>query len=205
MNTALETTSELRDKIAQIAKRHKASWIELGQYLKVVHKDKLYKGWGFLSFEVYCQTELAIKNATAVKLIKSYSFLEKEEPHYVRPDFREEAKPKAVPDFNSVNLLRLAKHNADIAPQDYAQIRKVVLDNCREPKEVRAEINKVITPVEEDDSPEVRRQRRNSAIRRLTRWLERAKEEMAREKLLPAFLFRQMDDLKAKLEDQLEQ
>ncbi len=44
----VETANEtLREKTAETAKRHKASWIQLGQYLFSIHKDKLYKAWGF--------------------------------------------------------------------------------------------------------------------------------------------------------------
>ena len=70
----------LRNKTLDAAKRHKASWIELGQYLYAIYKDKYYKDWGYLTFEAYCGKEINVKLSTASKLLKSYDFLEKEEP-----------------------------------------------------------------------------------------------------------------------------
>ncbi|MBU3759573.1 MAG: hypothetical protein FGM27_06540, partial [Candidatus Omnitrophica bacterium] len=55
----IDTASDaLRQKTIETAKRHKASWIELGQYLFTIHRDKAFKSWGFLSFETYCVKEL---------------------------------------------------------------------------------------------------------------------------------------------------
>src|SRR3989338_8674077 len=97
MAMAVEAGKEsLRQKTQEAAKRHKASWIELGQFLLTIHKDKLYKEWGYLVFETYCKKELGIKETTAAKLLKSYSFLEKEEPTLASAErFMEEDAPKA--------------------------------------------------------------------------------------------------------------
>ena len=35
---------ELRQKAVEIAKRHKASWIELGQYLFTIQKNRMFRG-----------------------------------------------------------------------------------------------------------------------------------------------------------------
>ena len=58
------STEALRKKTLETAQRHKASWIELGQYLFSIQKDKLYKNWNYLSFETYCRKELGIKETT---------------------------------------------------------------------------------------------------------------------------------------------
>ena len=68
MALSLDSSTEtLRQKTLETARRHKASWIELGQYLFSIQKDKLFKQWGFLSFETYCKKELDIKETTAAK------------------------------------------------------------------------------------------------------------------------------------------
>lgn len=194
----------IREKIIQAAKSHKASWMELGQYLFTVYKEKLYKNWSFLSFEAYCQKELGIKPTTASKLLKSYYFLEKEEPLYVREDFKQKIQPNGVPDYNSVHLLRLAKENKEISTSDYAHIRKAVLDKCQDAKEVRAEIKKLaVAPEDETDSIEIRNERRKSAIKKIMSYLGQAQKELESQKFLPVYLLRQMEDLRNKLEDQI--
>ncbi|OGW80551.1 MAG: hypothetical protein A3G33_09350 [Omnitrophica bacterium RIFCSPLOWO2_12_FULL_44_17] len=195
---------QLRQKTLDVAKRHKASWIELGQYLYSIHKDKLFKGWGYLTFEGYCKTELGIKETTAAKLLKSYYFLEKEEPQIAKGDFTEEDTAKTIPNYESVNILRLAKENKNIAPADFADLRSAVIDSAKEPKEVKAQYRKLLSDREVKDPVEVRKTRRNAAIKRLITILDNTKHELGNEHLLPDYLLKQIDDLKKKLQDQLE-
>ena len=198
-------TDTLRSKILEIAKRHKASWIELGQYLYTVYNDKMYKDWGFMSFETYCWNELRLKQTTAVKLLKSYYFLEKEEPKVLNESSSSDQNPKDIPNFESVNLLRLAKNNKKITPKDYKDIRESVLEKAREPKEVKAQVKQIAFEREEEQNPEeVRRTRRNASIRRLIGFLSSTKKEMEGESLLPDHILKQMETLAQKLEDQLE-
>ncbi|MBI3307587.1 MAG: hypothetical protein HYZ84_07275, partial [Candidatus Omnitrophica bacterium] len=188
----------------EAAKRHRASWIELGQYLFTIHKDKHFKNWGYLSFEAYCMSELGMKQATASKLLKSYSFLEREEPRLAAAKFSEDESPKAIPNYESVNLLRLAKESEKIPARDYADLRKAVLESGKEPKEIKAQVKQLLEENEEPETPEAKRAKRNSSLRRLMTVLNSAKREFESEKLLPAFLLKQITDLIGKLQDQLE-
>ncbi len=202
---AVEIENEtLRNNTVDAAKRHKASWIELGQYLFSIHKDKLYKAWGFLTFETYCKKELGIKESTAAKLLKSYAFLEKEEPRMVRPEFKEEEPAAVLPHYESVNMLRLAKNNKNIAPQDFVELRNAAIKNGKEPKEFRAQVQRLLSEREVKDPAEVRQTRRNAAIKRLVTVLSNTRTELAKENLLPEFLLMQIAELAAKLEDQIE-
>src|SRR4051812_43890779 len=100
-------SGSLREKTLETAKRHKASWIQLGQFLYTIYKDKHYKDWGFLTFETYVGKELHLKQTTAVKLLKSYYFLEKEEPKILERANAEDPD-ELLPSYESVNVLRLA-------------------------------------------------------------------------------------------------
>lgn len=195
---------ELREQTLEIARQHKASWIELGQCLYTIYKDKLYKNWGFLAFETYCRKELGIKETTASKLIRSYAFLEREEPRILTSEFKEEQPPSGIPHYESVNLLRLARENKKIRTEDFAELRQAVLNAGKEPKEVRAQVKKVLSESEERSPAEVRRARRNTVIRRLVTFLGNVKKEVEAERLLPGYLLKQIADLSRKLEDQIE-
>ncbi|HTL48069.1 MAG TPA: hypothetical protein VL688_08440 [Verrucomicrobiae bacterium] len=196
-------TETMRQRALEAAKKHKASWIELGQFLFSIHKDKYFKSWGFLSFETYCVKELGMKSTTAAKLLKSYSFLEKEEPRVIDP--RDDGdSPSKVPNFESVNLLRLARENQKLTPQDYAEVRESVIEKAREPQEVRAQVKKLLSERDPVDPADVRKQRRNSAIRRVITVITMAKKELENESLLPKFLIQQMNELTSKLQDQIE-
>ncbi|MBI4971023.1 MAG: hypothetical protein HZC17_04190 [Candidatus Omnitrophica bacterium] len=206
MNRQVSTDKDsLREKTLEVTKRHKASWVELGQYLYSIYHDKMYKDWGFLSFEAYCWKELRLKQPTAMKLLKSYYFLEKEEPKFLNEASSPETAPREIPNYESVNLLRLAKENKSVTESDYRDLREVVIEKASEPKEVRAQVKKIIAEQEEEKNPaEVRKSRRNSAIKRLITVLASAKRQLASENLIPEHLVKQIDALTAKLEDQLE-
>ncbi|HNV86479.1 MAG TPA: hypothetical protein PKL97_05885 [Candidatus Omnitrophota bacterium] len=194
----------LRNQAVDAAKRHKASWIELGRFLHSIYRDKHYREWGYLSFEAYCVKELSIKQVTASKLLKSYGFLEKEEPRLVSPQMVEKGAPKEFPDYEAVNLLRLAKENASLTPHDYAELREAVIQTGKEPKEVRAQVKQILAERDPKDPEEEKRARRNALVKRLISLLAAAKTESADGKLLPDYLLKQMTDLAVKLQAQIE-
>ena len=196
--------SSLRGETLAAAKRHKASWIELGQYLFTIFKDKHYRGWGFFNFETYCQKELGIKQTTALKLLRSYQFLEKEEPRLVTGDLPEEAGLRSLPNYEAVNILRLAKDHEKLTPQDYNHLRKAVMEAGKEPKEVRAQFKQFLAEREDRDPKEAKREQRNHTIKRLVTYLSSVKREMEGQRLVPDYLLKQIEDLAKKLEDQLE-
>lgn len=198
-------TETLRAQAVDAAKRHKASWIELGRYLFSIYKDKYYRSWGFLGFDAYCMKELGIKQTTASKLLKSYQFLEKEEPRLVSSQAAEKVAPREFPSYEAVNLLRLAKENQSITPHDYADLRESVMETGREPKEIRAQVKKILEEREEKDPRELKRSKRNSLLKRLVTMISSAKREFEAESLLPDYLVKQMTDLSAKLEAQIEE
>ncbi len=203
--TANAQTELLRKKALDAAKHHKASWIELGQMLYSIQKDKLYRDWGFLSFEIYCERELGIKQARASRMVKSYDFLEKEEPRVTSPSFSQEEPPTRVPDCDSVHLLRLAKNNKKLTPRDFSHLREKVIEEAREATEVRARLKQLVSDKEDADSPEERLRKRNAALKRLITMLAHAKNEFESDRLLPSYLLKQMDDLAHKLSDQIEE
>ena len=126
----------LRYRVLESAKQFKTSWVELGQYLVAVYKDKLFKEWGHSTFEIYCAKEIGIRQQTAVKLLKSYMFLEKEEPEYLKTHSSDRSAA-AAPSYESVNALRLAHQSERISEGDYEKVRTEVLEKGSEPEEVR--------------------------------------------------------------------
>ena len=205
MSTSISTNAgELRSVTLAAAKQFKTSWIELGQYLFAIHKDKLFKTWGYLSFETYCAKELAFKQTTAAKLIRSYEFLEQEEPRLADAAKVEGVPPANLPNYESVNILRLAKNNERLTPQDIDSLRTAVLEKGRDPQEVRAQMKQILDLKDADQgSDTLREQRRTAVIKRLASALESARRDMTQEKLLPLYIVKQIEDLKSKLEDQL--
>ncbi len=133
-----------RYKVLSCARDFKNSWIDLGQFLIAVYKDKMYKDWGYLTFEAYCSKEIGIKQPTAMKLLKSYSFLEKEEPAFLNRENLEERQPARIPSYESVNALRLAKESEKLSQRQYEDLREDVFDDVKEDAEVKKKIRYVL-------------------------------------------------------------
>ena len=195
---------ELRQKAVEVACRHKASWMELGQYLYTIQKNKMFKYWGYLEFDHYCVKELGIKPLTGVKMLRSYQYLEREEPKVIESHLSDEGEPRKIPNYESVNILRLAKNNKQITPKDVESIREDVFESAKEPKEIRAHLRRLLSDREVKEPAELRKTRRNAAIRRVVSVLTPTRKELEADHLLPAYLLHQIDELGRKLEDQIE-
>lgn len=106
------SSDSLRYQILNHTKHFKTSWVELGQALYSAWKDKLYKEWGFSTFEAYTAKEIGIRSQTALKLLRSYYFLEKEEPRLLRKEYADQAQASSMPTLDSIDTLRLAQKRA---------------------------------------------------------------------------------------------
>jgi hypothetical protein len=122
----LDPQSE-RYRILASAKQFKSSWVELGEKLLEVQQKGLFRQWGYDSFEDYCSREVRIKQPTAQKLTLAYRYLEKEEPELLAR--RTELKP--LPDYRSIDLLRQAKEDLALPEEEYANLRRTVLEEER--------------------------------------------------------------------------
>lgn len=167
----------LRYRVLEVAKGFKSSWIELGQCLYTVYKDKLYRDWGHATFESYCAREIGIRQPTAVKLLRSYSFLEKEEPDYLKERAKNGHSPAELPSFESVNALRLAKQSERLADKDYEKIRSEVLEKGTEPADVRKKIKYYLKPVPAKEVSEA--DKKTAAAKKWAAQLETALSELS--------------------------
>ena len=130
-----------RYRVLDTAKRFKSSWVELGEQLLQVNRGKLFNQWGYTSFEEYCSREIRIKKPTAEKLTLAYRYLEKEEPALLAR--KGELKP--LPDFRSVDLLRQAREEKDFSEEEYAGLRKAIIEDERSHPTVRKQFKEIAT------------------------------------------------------------
>ena len=56
----------MRHKVLSGAKLFKTSWFELGQALYSVWRDRMYKQWGYETFDAYASKEIGIRKNTAM-------------------------------------------------------------------------------------------------------------------------------------------
>jgi len=193
----------MRRQVLQHAKSFKVSWIALGQALHTVWKDKLYRNWGYVEFDTYTSKEIGIRKQTALKLLRSYYFLEKEEPHYITNEYREKSNAISMPTFEAVDALRLAKKKKTLDESDYADIRKKVLEEGKSANDVKKDLTQLIRQREELDPEEARAKRRQALIRRFIGMLKSIREELRISKMLPAEVLNDTNKLLSKLEAEL--
>ncbi len=159
----------LRYNVLEAVKNFKSSWIGLGQIIYTVYKDKMFKEWGYLTFEAYCKTELGLQKQTASKLLHSYYFLEKHEPQFLKTvQAQEPIDPKTIPTVDAVNVLRLAANNKALTEDDYQDFKKDVFENGKEGKEIKKQMGLRLRSMREEEDPQkARQERRLRALKRL--------------------------------------
>jgi hypothetical protein len=198
----------LRYKILESAKRFKSSWIELGQMLFTVWKDRHWRAWGYLEFESNCLKEIGIREATARKLLHSYHFLEQEEPSFLQQQ-REAPSGEPTtpcPSYDAVYVLRSAKTRANLPEPEYAKLRNRVLERAEEAPVVRRELRLLQERLAPPEEPEVARaKRRTVSLRRIVTTLRTAESVAEADHLIPPPLLKEFKALIAKLEAHLRQ
>lgn len=192
----------LRYHILENAKRFKTSWVELGRALYSVYKDKLYKEWGYSTFDNYTAREIGIRKVTAMKLLRSYYFLEKEEPQYLQQGYAESTDAALVPGYDSIDLLRQAK-NKKLDTEDYTRFKKEIFEKGKDALQLKRDLTALIRQRNELDPDEARQQRRLSTVKRFLSTLRSLRQEIETAKLLPEPLIREASALIKKLEAEL--
>ncbi len=113
-----------RYQVLAAVRDFKAAWVQVGERLTRVREEEQFRGWGYSTFEQYCRRELRIKNETANKLTRSFSFLRDHEPKVLA-----QAHERELPPLDVVDLLSQARERAKIKPADLDGIRREVFEN----------------------------------------------------------------------------
>jgi hypothetical protein len=198
-------SNSLRYHILESAKNFKSSWIELGRCLYSAWKDKMYKEWGYASFEVYVAREIGIRKQTAMKLLKSYYFLEKEEPQYLKDEYTATTSPAQLPSYESVNILRQAKNNKSLDQDDYRSLKKEIFEKGRDAQEIKKNLGVIIRQRQEElDPQEAQSKKRTAVLNRLLGQLRALKQEVTVLKLLPMPLIKELDNLIKNIDQEIQ-
>ncbi len=195
--------NSLRYRTLQSAKNFKTSWIEFAQALYSVWKDKIYKKWGYNTFDAYTSKEIGIKKQTAMKLLKSYYFLEKEEPAYLKEEYAESPDVATVPTYDAVNILRLAKSKKTLDSDDYNTLKEKVFQKGRDASEIKKDLTALIKERQELEPEEARRKREIASVKRFLSTLKSLKRDIELLKILPASVIKETDNLIKKIEAEI--
>ena len=195
-----EQSENLRSHLAQHAKDFKLSWIQLGQGLYSVWRDKLYKSWEFEKFEDYVVRELGLKKPLALKLVKTYFFVEQDEPVYLKKEFAEARKTAIIPGYESLDVLRLARSRKELTREDYTKLRKDIFEKGKEASLVRKDLTTIIKERKKIDPEQAREARHEQSVRRLVAALKSFKKDMETLKLAEPDIIEDAEELLKQLE-----
>jgi hypothetical protein len=142
-----------RSALLRLTRRFKSSWLELGEALSEVKRNKTWEQWGYESFETYAKTELKLRADTVEKLTGSYMFLHKRAPEVLKRDPLE-----ALPTYQAIDYLRRVEEKAaedDTIPrQAVVDVRKQILDDGVPVAKVARLYNDTLFPTSENDKRE---------------------------------------------------
>lgn len=122
-----------RHTTLEVALDFKRSWVRLAAQLAEIRGAKLYREWGYRTFEAYGKHELHLKKETLLKLVRSYDFLNQHEratleqveritedaSHVVEP-------PPELPSYQALDILAEARQNPNLPEEDYKELRDQV-------------------------------------------------------------------------------
>jgi hypothetical protein len=196
-----EQSENLRAHIAQHAKDFKLSWVQLGQGLYSVWRDKLYQSWEFEKFEDYVVRELGLRKPLALKLVKTYFFVEQDEPVYLKKEFAESRETAVIPGYESLDVLRLARSHKELTREDYTKLRKDIFEKGKEASLVRKDLTAIIKERKKIDPEQAREARHEQSVRRLVAALRSFKKDMETLKLADPDIIEEAQELLKRLEE----
>ncbi|MBU1113396.1 MAG: hypothetical protein KKH93_05940 [Candidatus Omnitrophica bacterium] len=189
----------VREQVVKATRDFKNSWRNLAKVLYLVWDKKLYRNWGYDRFDQFSEKEVHVRKHTAMKLIRSYQFLEKEEPLYLQ-DSRSEDKPyKATPSFETIATLQRARKT--LGDDDYRKVKSDLLDRDKDPAEVKKDLTQLIRQRRKDLDPEEARTRSGRvAIERFISELKKFKRDIETLSVLPEIIAYDIGKLINKIE-----
>ena len=195
-NLADMNPSAVRDLVQKATLDFKNSWRNLAQALYTVFNDKLYRNWGYDKFDQYTEKEVHIRKHTAMKLIRSYAFLESEEGSLHITDESEDKSSENRPSLTleAADILRKAKKSLD--EDGYKQVKKDIIHEGKESREVKKDLTALIMKRRKDVNPEEERTKhRKITINRFLGLLRAFKNEIEVLKILPGTVAEEIEQL----------
>ncbi|MBF0478465.1 MAG: hypothetical protein HQL26_03180 [Candidatus Omnitrophica bacterium] len=194
---------EIRQQTLDFAKNFKTSWLNFARHLFSIWEDKMYVGWGHNKFEEYVEKELGFNKSLALKLVKSYMFIENDEPQYLADSFFEDREANNIPGYEEINVLRTAKGKKELTKNDYEQLRKSVFEKGKEAAEVRKDLTAMMKERKKVDPEEDRNQRHVVAVRKMINSLRSFKKDMETLKIVSPDIVEEAKNLLELLEDEV--
>ena len=204
LNKTDYVSDTIRQRVLDYSKAFKTSWVGLGQALYAVYEDKLFHGWGHEKFEHYTEQEVGLKKEVATRLLKTYIFLEGDEPAFFKEGFVEEREVSRLPGYDELNVLDLAKGKKELPIEDYNKLKKGVFEDGKYAGEVRKDLSTMMKERAIVDPEQEREDRNRAAVKKLISSIKTFKKDAESLKLIPHGIVVEADELLEKLQSQID-
>jgi hypothetical protein len=198
------TSKELRERAQEASKDFKTSWVTLAQTLHAIWRDKLYEYWGYEKFDHYTEREIGLKKSLAIKLVKTYEFVEQHEPAYLKAEFTDGREANSIPEMDAIHVLRQARFKKEVTKQDYQGLRRDVFDKGRSAVQVRQDLTTLMKERKHVDPDEEREQRNAASLRRLINAIRSFKKDAETLKLVKSGILKKAEELVEELQAEIE-
>lgn len=192
----------VRAQVAKATRDFKNSWKNLAQVLHTVWREKLYRNWGYEKFDQFTANEVHVRKHTAMKLIRSYSFLEKEEPLYLKGENDQDTDQQPTPSLETINTLQWARKT--LGEEGYKKVKSDLLEKGKNLGEVKRDLTQLISQRRKDIDPEKERMRSTRvSIMRFLSESKKFKDEIEVLSILPGVIAEDINKLIKKVEEYL--
>jgi len=195
-----------REDVLRATRDFKNSWRALAKALHVVWEHKLYTRWGYEKFDDYTAKEVFVRKHTAMKLIRSYMFLENEhlgyQGSYSDKENRPEnpLKPQGAFSFEAVDTLQKAKRA--LPESEYRKVKEDIFENNKDIGEVKKDLTALILKRRKDVDPEhLRTHNGKVAVRRFLALLRSFKRDVETLDILPGEIAQDIGRLVIRIEE----
>ena len=135
-----------------------------------------------------------------MKLVKTYFFVEQEEPAYLKEEYREAREATVVPSYETLDVLRQAKQKKEINRDDYATLRKNVFEKGKHEGLVKKDLTAIMKERKHVDPDEEREKRNEASVKRVLTALRAFTKDMETYKMVPQEIVSEAEFLIKKLE-----
>lgn len=180
----------MRYRVLASAIEFKRSWLDLAEHLTDASRKGGFKEWGYRTFEAYAQHELHIRRDTALKLTRSFDFLQSHEPSLLESAQSDGGDSPALPNYQAIDILAEARANPHLAERDYRTIRDQVFGEDISPGQLKKLVREHAREPEREkpaDDPEQR-------LRRCLQLAERLYGMLLEEEELPERIAKAVED-----------
>lgn len=188
--------SAVRNHVRKTTLDFKNSWRNLAQALHTVFENKLYRHWGYDKFDQYTEKEVHIRKHTAMKLIRSYTFLESEGKLLYIKDSSDNGSSESKPSLTleSADILRKAKRS--LGEEGYQKVKEDIIHGGKDPKEIKKDLTALIMKRRKDLNPEEERTKHKKiTVNRFIGLLKAFKNEIEVLKILPETVAAEIEQL----------